>query len=368
MRGPAAVRFLYGDMTGSPVPKMLVASKLCPDRRIDCCAARGRWHHDQPHRNRALAPAVEQAQFSRRSLLGAALTVAGTASWAPLAQATPAHTFKYGAFEITVLSDGNLVLPTPFLAVGTDRKQLDAALADAGQSGDRVEPPCNVTLVRTASEVILIDTGAGPHYMPTAGKLLANLEAAGIARDAVTKVVFTHAHPDHIWGTLDEFDDAPNFPNATYVIAENEWNFWMGPDVAAKMPVHRQFFIPGAKRNLSQIKDRLETIKPGTDIVSGVRTINTAGHTPGHIAIEVASGNDAMLVVGDAIAHPTIAFAHPDWKPDADHDADRAVATRTSLLDRLAADRSRIIGYHLPFPGIGKVERKGTAYAYVSGG
>jgi glyoxylase-like metal-dependent hydrolase (beta-lactamase superfamily II) len=254
-----------------------------------------------------------------------------------LAQATPAHTFKHGAFEITVLSDGNLILPTPVLAIGTDRKQLDAALADAGQGEDRVEPPCNVTLV---------------------------CSAAGITRDSVTKVVFKHAHPDPIWGTHDEFDDAPNFHYATYVITENERNFWRGSDVAAKMPVHRQSLIPGAKRNLSQIKDRFETIEPGTDIVLGGRTIDIAGL----IAIEVASGNDAMLVVGDAIAHPTIAFAHPDWKPDADHDADRAVATRKSLLDRLAADRSRIIGYHLPFPGIGRVERKGTAYAYVSGG
>ena len=73
-------------------------------------------------------------------------------------------------------------------------------------------------------------------------------------------------------------------------------------------------------------------------------------------------------MVGDALTHPVISFAHPDWKPAADHhDADQAVATRKGLLDRLATDRTPIIGYHLPFPGIGRVARKGSAYTFVPG-
>ena len=158
------------------------------------------------------------------------------------------------------------------------------------------------------------------------------------------------------------------FPNATYTIAEAEWAFWMASDVATKLPEHRQNFAPGAARNLASIKDKIALIKPGAEIVSGVRTLDTTGHTPGHLSIEVVAGNDAIVVVGDAIAHPTIAFAHPEWKPDSDQDPDEAIATRKALLDRLATDRSQIIGYHLPFPGIGKVARKGTAYAFVAGG
>ena len=67
--------------------------------------------------------------------------------------------------------------------------------------GDLVQPPpCNITLVRTPGETILIDVGAGPHYMPGAGKLADNLEAAGIDRKSISKVVLTHAHPDHPLG------------------------------------------------------------------------------------------------------------------------------------------------------------------------
>jgi hypothetical protein len=139
---------------------------------------------------------------------------------------------------------------------------------------------------------------------------LANLEAAE-SRDAVAKVVFTHAHPDHIWGTLDEFD-APNFP--TPCVIARTWNFWMGSDVAAKMPVHRQFFIP---TSATCPRSRIDLKPSSRHRYVRVRTIDTAGHTPA-IAIEVASSGVARLVVGDTIAHPTIAFAHPDWKLDAD--------------------------------------------------
>jgi glyoxylase-like metal-dependent hydrolase (beta-lactamase superfamily II) len=99
-----------------------------------------------------------------------------------------------------------------------------------------VTPPCNVTLVRTLTETILIDVGAGPHFMPGAGTLAENMEAAGIDRKSITKVVFTHAHPDHIWGVLDDFDDAPMFPNASYVISSAELDGALGKPCWPTMP------------------------------------------------------------------------------------------------------------------------------------
>ena len=279
------------------------------------------------------------------------------------AVAAPNHTFKFGVFDITVLSDGNLTVPTRFLARNVAEADIKASL---GLTADFVSPPCNVTLVRTPSETILVDVGAGPHFMPRAGKLAENMDAAAIDRKSITKVVLTHAHPDHLWGILDDFDDAPMFPNASYVLPEAEWNFWMAQDVATRLPEDRQNFAPGAKRNLSRIKDKLQLIAPTADIASGIRSIDTSGHTAGHISLEITSGNEALLVLADALTHPTISFAHPEWSPAADHhDADRAVATRKSLLGRLASDKSLAIGYHLPFPGLGRVEAQGSAYRFV---
>jgi glyoxylase-like metal-dependent hydrolase (beta-lactamase superfamily II) len=281
-----------------------------------------------------------------------------------MALAAPNHTFRFGTFEITVLSDGQLTIPTRFLARNVSETDIKAAL---GLAADLVSPPCNVTLVRTPTEIILIDVGAGPHFMPGAGKLAENMEAAGIDRKSITKVVLTHAHPDHLWGILDDFDDAPMFPNATYFLPEAEWNFWMADDVATRLPEERQNFAPGARRNLSRIRDKLQLIAPDADIVTGVRAMDTSGHTAGHISLEIVANNEALLVLADALAHPIISFAHPEWSPAADHhDPDRAVATRRRLLGRLASDKSLAIGYHLPFPGVGRVEPHGSAFRFVA--
>lgn len=283
-----------------------------------------------------------------------------------LAQAKAVSTLKLGDFDIRVISDGTMTVPTRFLASNVEEGEIMRWLASNGQAGPVVMPPANVTLVRTPSELILIDVGGGSRFMPTLGKLIDNLQTAGFDPKAVNKVVVTHAHPDHLWGVLDDFDELA-FPNATFLLPEAEWNFWMAHDALTRMPEDRQNFVPGAQRSLTRIRERLQMIKPGSEIASGIRAIDTAGHTPGHIAVEIASGRDAVIVLADALTHPTISFAHPEWTPAADHfDSDMAVRMRVRLLDRLASDRSRIIGYHLPYPGIGTVERSGNVYRFAT--
>lgn len=297
---------------------------------------------------------------SRRAFLGGL----GAVSMFPTrARAHPLHTLKLGKFEITVFSDGHLTVPTRLLARNVTAAEIKSAI---GVSNDIVEPACNVTLVRTPSETILVDVGAGPHFMPGAGHLSQNMAAAGIDRRAISKVLFTHAHPDHLWGVLDDFDDTPMFPNASYLISSAELNFWLAEDALARLPEHRQSFAPGAKRSLKRILERLESVEPGQDIASGIRVLDTSGHTAGHVSFEVSAGGDAMVVLGDALTHPIISFAHPDWMPSADHHDARGAATmRRRLLDKLATDRQHVIGFHLPFPGAGRVERSGTAYRFV---
>lgn len=280
------------------------------------------------------------------------------------ARAAGAHTFQHGEFEITVVSDGHLTLAASAFARNAEPSRLAALLALADPSG-QVNAPTNVTLVRAKSDLILIDVGAGPNFMPTAGKLVDNLAGLGVDRAKITKVVFTHGHPDHLWGTIDEFEDAPTFPNASYVISAAEWNLWMSADVLTKIPPDRQNFAPGAKRNLSRIKDKVRAIKPGEDIATGMRSIDTRGHTQGHISIEIAGSHEPLIVLGDALTHPVISFKYPGWTPAADHEPDLGVATRMKLLDRLASDRNPIIGYHLPDPGLGRVERRDGAFAFV---
>lgn len=278
------------------------------------------------------------------------------------------HTFKLGDFEITVVSDGHLMLPALLAAPDAPQPERTAALAAAGTTGEMSQPPTNVTVIKTASDVILVDAGSGPNFMPTAGKLSANLEAAGISADAVTKVVFTHGHPDHLWGALDDFEESPRFPNATYLLGAAEWDYWISENAEKGLPADRVGFVAAARRNIAGIESKAQRFRAGQEIAPGIGTFDTPGHTQGHVSLELASGGDTLVVLGDALTHPIISFAHPEWRPAADHVPELAVATRKKLLDKLAAEKSRIIGYHLPFPGIGRVEKKAGAFAYVAAG
>ena len=268
-----------------------------------------------------------------------------------------------GGIKITTFSDGYLGLPTAMFATNVDEKQRAEALARAGQTEATVRSPLNVTLIETATDKIMVDVGSGPHFMGTAGKLVESLEGAGVDPESITKVVYTHAHPDHIWGTVNDFDEL-SFPNASYFISEAEWNFWMSEDVLTKLPKERHAFAVGAQRNLKAAKEQLKTIKPGKELVAGINVIDTSGHTPGHISLEVGDGQDVAMVLGDALAHPVISFEHPDWQPAVDQEPEKAVATRRKLLDKLASQKHRIIGYHLPEPGMGRVAKKGSGYKY----
>lgn len=300
--------------------------------------------------------------ISRRALLAATALGLGARALPAFAAVTP-HVFKHGAFEVSVVSDGHLVLPVSFLAPGATPPQRAALLKAAGQTGETYNSPTNVTLIRAGADLILIDMGSGDRFMPSAGKLWDNLKRAGIDKNKITKVVFTHGHPDHLWGAVDEFDEMA-LPDAAFYVAAGEWDFWSADNATRSLPPERAGFVTGARRRFAAIKERVKMIKPGDEIVSGLQIVGTPGHTQGHVSLALAGG-DGLIVGGDTLTHPLISFVHPEWRPVADHVPDQAAATRKTLLDRLAADRSTLIGFHLPYPGLGTVERKDNAYRFV---
>jgi glyoxylase-like metal-dependent hydrolase (beta-lactamase superfamily II) len=309
---------------------------------------------------------------TRRQFLetaGAGAIAAASAGLIPCrsAWASSQPVLKSGDIEALVVSDGSFVLPVGFLVTpDAPPAQRETALTAAGQGGDTIQMANNVTVIRSPSAVILVDAGTGPRHQPTAGKLAANLTAAGILPSAITHVVLTHGHPDHLWGVLDA-DENPIYPNASYVLSAAEWDVWADPDVMQKLPaaLPKERVAAGARNHLSRIKDKVRIVRDGDEIVSAVRVIDTPGHTPGHISVEV-TGGDGLIVAGDALTHMVISFQHPSWRVPADHEADRGITTRLRLLDRLATEKRRLIGAHLPFPGAGFVERKDGAYRFVA--
>ena len=288
-------------------------------------------------------------------------------SWPLRAQTNPAvHRFAVGAAEITVLSDGNMSLPLGFVLPGRERADVEALFTSQGRTLGEFVSPVNVTLVRIGAELILIDTGGGPDFMPTLGRLADNLEAAGIRPEAITTVVFTHAHPDHMWGVIDPLDGGTLFPKARHVMSTVERDFWLKPGVETAMPDALRGIALGSQRRLTAIAGRLDTVKPGAAVAPGITLIDTAGHTPGHVSVALRSGAEDLLIGGDALSHPIVSFAKPDWRWGPDLDQTKAAATRKQLLDRLVTDKAALLGYHLPWPGVGRVERKADGYRFIA--
>lgn len=270
--------------------------------------------------------------------------------------------FDHGEFEVTVVSDGHLVLPTALLAPEAPPAARTAVLERGGSTGAEYEPAANATLIRAGGDLILFDTG-GVGYQPSAGQLSANLAAAGIDPASVTKVVFTHGHPDHIWGTV-LADGSLRFPNAAYYSGASEWDFWTSDEVWTRLPASQHPFAVGAQRQYAAVRDRVTMIRAGDEIVSGIRAIDTPGHTPGHLSFEVPGG-DGLIIVGDAVTAPWVFFPHPEWTFGFDADHEAAICSRKRLLDRAAGDRTKLIGYHWPYPGLGYAERSGSGYRFL---
>lgn len=281
--------------------------------------------------------------------------------------ATATHAFRVGDKQVTVISDGTLSFGFSVALPSAPRQEAERLLRDGGLPIDGFTAETNVTLVRAGSELVLIDSGSGTNFQATAGKLGPNLEAAGIAPEAITRVVFTHAHPDHLWGAIDEFDNSPRYPNATYSIAAAEWDYWTDPGVVAKAPEGFQGMAAGSARILRALEKRIERRKAGDAIVPGMSLVETAGHTPGHVSVLIESGAERLLVGGDVITHPVVSFARPDWPWGTDADPDRAAQARRRTLDMLTSETMPLLGYHLPWPGLGRVERKDAAYRFIPG-
>lgn len=301
-------------------------------------------------------------RFTRRGLLCAG--AAGLAAPLLPLRGWASNSLSFGNVQIDTLSDGHLVLPMGFV---TDHPGAVEEMARLGQEGAAVEPPCNVTLLRDGTHTVLFDVGAGPDFMPTAGKLAEAMALLGVTTDEITDVVFTHAHPDHLWGVLDDFDE-PVFANATHMIGKAEWDYWINPETANTIDAGRTSFAAGALRRLSLLEDRIVTFEDNDEILSGIGARLTQGHTPGHMSFEIRQGSEACVIVGDAIGNHHLAFAQPTWHSGSDQDADLGVRTRTGLLDDLASTGALMIGFHLPEGGIGRVARHDGAYRFMPEG
>ena len=303
--------------------------------------------------------------MNRRTLMKLS-AAAGSAAFLPnlIGSVQAKQVAKSDGVEIQTISDGTLMLPPSFALPDVPDEELEKVLGELPVKDTLVERPLNLTLLRTGERLVLFDVGSGPNFMPSAGKLGENLDAAGISPEEVTDLVFTHGHPDHLWGVLDDFDEVW-FPEAQLHFPRIEFDYWMDSATVDAMPEERKVFAVGAKNRLEAIADQVRLFEGSAEVVPMVEAMQTHGHTPGHTSFVIHGTGDPVMVVGDALISDILSFQRPEWPAGGDHDKELAAETRLGLLDRLAKDKMLIIGYHLTNEGVGRVEKSEGAYRFI---
>lgn len=273
------------------------------------------------------------------------------------------YQFKLGDFTITNVLEGYIHREDmhPFTAKNVEAAEVEAVAAEYRLPFPLMEHNFVPSMVDTGDKLIAFDPGFGEKKRaPTTGWFNELLPEAGYTLEDVDIVVVTHCHPDHIGNLM--AGGQPTFPNAEIVFGRTEFDYWVkGENIPDFRPPTLEMFREVAE----PMGEHARFIEPGDDIVTGVTAVDAFGHSAGHMAFHIESNGQELMIMSDTVAHYAVSLSHPEWHFAMDDNPEVAAVSRRRLLDQIAAAKMAAIGFHMPFPSVGYIERRGDGFVWL---
>ena len=270
------------------------------------------------------------------------------------------YRFNLGGFECICFNDGGLDYKPSDFFKNVPTEELNEVLKKQKLPLDSIYTPYTHLFVNTGKHRILVDMGAGK-VLPNNGNLPISMRSVGIEPEDIDTVFITHAHPDHIGGTLDDSGNLV-YANAQYYIWKEEWDFWFSDSALEKTP---EFFVKTAREQLNPIKDRVTFLEEESEVLPDIGVLFAPGHTPGHMVVVFAAGKEKLYYVADTVLYP-LHLEYPDWVPIYDILPEIAALSKNRIFNLVAEEEALVIGQHFtPFPSLGKVVKKERGWLWV---
>lgn len=292
-----------------------------------------------------------------------------TAPVTPKARNPFAYRFAIGDLEAWSLSDGHMVFREGLglMWPEQDRPAMRADLEAHAERTDALPLYVNILVVKLGNEIAIFDAGFGRGRNPEIGWVSDALTNIGIAPEKVTQAFLSHAHADHLNGFV--AGNRAVFPNAAVHCLQQEVDFWRAPEPDFSRSRRAKGPLPGmirdAREKFDVLQPNLQLHRDRVSLLNDAITIEPApGHTNGHVIFRLRSGRESLVHIVDVAHHHRLMFTNPAWGIAFDHEPDQAIVTRKKLFAELAGTHARAYGFHLPWPGLGRVVSQGSGYAW----
>ncbi len=228
----------------------------------------------------------------------------------------------------------------------------------------------NTLLLEIGGRRVLLEAGAGTTMGPNGGRLFDNLRALDLSPADIDVVVVSHTHPDHV-GNLRTADGGKAFPRATAMAhGPTGHSSSRAIRISPTCPC-RPTSGSASPRTSSRAWSRSPaTLNSTRQVPKSCQALPQSPHPatrPGWAASSFIRGPIQLLLTADLAYHPVVNIDRP-WRPGPDRDQEAAEASRRRIFDRAAAERMLVLGFHYPFPGLGRILRTDSGYVLGSGG